>query len=158
MGVLDFLKKKEAPQICDGKEAILSVLYRMENRQKEAMLLMEDIEYTLQEETGDGLLQALISVLDTVYDFVLFAEDSGNGALSKQAAMMFSHARRSAAASGLTVVCVKGIAFDRNLHTIAATEQRHGVQSGHILQTLRCGYIHHDKIVRLAEVLVSADV
>jgi len=129
-------------------------LRRIENRQKEAALLLEDIDSALQEDDS-RLIHALIGILDMIHGFVAFAGKSKDDALLTQARMMYDSGRRAAHDAGLEVICAEGVSFDHRLHAIAATDHHQDLPNGYVIQTIRPGYLHNDKILRLADVAVN---
>lgn len=131
-----------------------SRLDKIENRQKETMLQIDDIDNFLQEDNNqDGLPEALMALIEIIYDFYLYAgQDS---ALYEQAQMMLNKAKKSAESVGLEVVGGKGEVFDFRLCTVQGTDDAPDLPDGCITQVLQCGFIFKDEILRRAVVVVN---
>ena len=127
---------------------------KIETKQKETIIQLEDIDSFLQDdEISGGLPEALMVLVETIYDFFLYTEP--DTPLFDQAKMMFDRAAKTAKGVGLEVVVDDGKNFDFRLHTAQGTENAHYLPDGHIVRTLQCGFIFKDEILRRAVVVVN---
>ena len=164
MALIDIFWKKPVAQISDPGiikineqlEEIRERLYRMENKQKETSLQLEEIDDFLQ--TGGSetvLINALIEVSDTIGDFFYFTAADFNSPLFEQAQMMWNTAKKTAEAAGLIIIDTSNEAFDFHLHSAESTEQNYDLPNGFVLHTLKCGYIYKDEVIRRAAVVIN---
>ena len=154
-------------QISDQIEnRIIKVIEKIESKQKETMLQLEDIDSLLQEELenrdnnnngngndNNGLPKALMALIETIYDFYLYVEPGTP--LFDQAEMMFGRSVKTAKDVELEVIVDEGANFDFRLHTAHGTEEEPNLPDGHIVKTLQCGFIYKDEILRRAVVIVN---
>jgi hypothetical protein len=156
LGFFDvFRKKKEVPVTENPLAEIGGVLRRIEGKQKEMGLLLEEIDEFLQGgQDGDSWARAFIDVLDLIYDFYRFAEQAPG--LARQGGVMLSAAKNAAARAGIAIIDPGNTPFDFNLHTAAENETHETIPRGHVIKTLTCGYSLNGKSLRPATVVVSA--
>ena len=144
------------PGIDERLAEINERLRKIENRQKETSLQLEEIDEFLQ---GGGnepaLVEAVIELSDIVGDFYYFAAAEADSPLLEQARMMLNAAKNAAEAAGLEIIEAGDESFDFRLHSAESTEQEDDMPNGHVIKTLKCGYIYRDKIIRRAVVVVN---
>ena len=131
-------------------------LRRIETRQKETSIQLEEIDELLQN-NGDetALVDALIALADTVGDFYFFAAEDQSSPLFEQAQMMRNRAESAVEAVGLEIIDASGEPFDFRLHSAEGTEQNPDIPNGYVIKTLKFGYIFQDKVIRRAAVIIN---
>ena len=165
MAFFDFFRKElkyyadEAAQsvvsdINEGLEEISGRLYKIETKQKETSIQLEELDDLLQNGGNKAaLVDALISLIDTIGDFYFFAD--ADSPLFEQARMMWNNARNAAKSAGLEVIIADNEPVNFFLHTIESAEQNFDMPNGYVVKTLKCGYIYQNEIVRRAVVTVN---
>ena len=131
-------------------------LRRIETRQKEISIQLEEIDEFLQ--TGGSetaLVDALIALTDTIGDFYFFAAADEESPLFEQAQMMWNNAQSAVEAAGLEIIDANNEPFDFRLHSAESTEQITEIPDGYVIKTLKLGYIYKDEIVRRAAVVIN---
>jgi molecular chaperone GrpE (heat shock protein) len=143
-------------------------LRRIETRQKETNLQIEEIDNYLQSEDDENVfIAALIALADIIEDFYHFAagdKDSANqgscnqgSALFEQAQIMWNAAKNKAVEAGLTIIDAEDEPFNFNIHSIKGTAWDDSLPAGYVIKILKCGYIFKDEIVRHAMVIVNKE-
>jgi len=131
-------------------------LRKVENRQKETGLQLEEIDGFLQ---GGGnepaLVDALIALTDTIGDFYYFAAADRDSPLYEQAMMMWNTAINAAEEAGLEMIDAACEPFDFSRHSVENVEQNDNIPNGYVIKTLKCGYVYRDEIIRRATVVVN---
>ena len=131
-------------------------LNRIENKQKETSLQLEEIDDFLQSAGGEtALIDSLIAVTDTIGDFYYFTASDSASSLFEQAQMMWNTAKKSLAAAEIILIDTKNEPFDFRLHSAENTEQNYDLPDGFVLHTLKCGYIYKDEVIRRAAVVIN---
>ena len=131
-------------------------LRRIETKQKETSIQLEEIDDFLQ--TGgneSALVDALVSLADTIGDFYYFAAEDEDSPLFEQARLMWNSASNAAAAAGLEIINANSEPFDFRIHSAESTEHDGSMPNGYVIRTLKCGYIYKDEIIRRAAVVVN---
>jgi len=137
-------------------EEISRRLYKIETKQKETSLQLEDIDDFIQNGGREtALIDTLISLADTIYDFYYYAGTDEDSPLSEQARMMWNSAKTAAESAGLEIIDAGSEPFDFNFHSAENTEQDCYLPNGYVIKTLKCGYIYKDEVVRRASVIVN---
>ena len=134
-------------------------LRKIENRQKETGIQLEEIDGFLQ---GGGnepvLVDALVMLIDIIEDFYCFASAEADSPLAEQSMMMWNTALSAAETAGIEIITAAFEPFDFNRHTAESTEQDGRAPNGYVIKTLKCGYIYKGEIVRRATVVVNKSV
>ena len=141
-------------------------LRRIETRQKETSIQIEEIDGILQGDRDETVfIDALVALVDIIGDFYYFAagenasSSSGSpdqgSALFEQAQMMWNTAKNEAGSAGLTVIDSTDEPFDFNIHSIEATAWDDSLPAGYVIKTIKCGYIFNDGIIRQAAVIIN---
>ena len=143
--------------ILDGRLAEISErLRRIESRQKETSLQIEEIDGFLQGGGNESVLvSVLIALLDSLEDFYHFAAGDTDSPLLEQAWMMWNAAKNAAESAGLEIIAAEYEPFDFLRHSAESAEQDNGIPSGYVIKTLKCGYIYRNDIIRRAAVVVN---
>ena len=145
------------PGINERLAEISERLRRIENKQKETSLQLEEIDDFLQR--GDSnesvLVNALTALSDTIGDFYYFAAADADSPLFEQARMMWNAAKSEAEAAGLEMIDACHEPFDFRRHSAEGTEQDDDMPNGYVIKTLKCGYVYKDEIFRRAAVVVN---
>ena len=149
-----FWKKKG--QVIDAQDlsGVEVILGRIETRQKEASLQLEEISEFLQDGV-DEAAEAAMALFGVVFDFSEFCNRSGDAALIEQAIMMRNHGVRVLEKAGFGVIEPYRVPFDFNLHTIEDKEDVDGLPDGLVIRTLKPGFVRGGKILRRAAVVVN---
>jgi len=143
-------------QVSENFSEIHGYLRRIETKQKEISLQMEEIDSQLH---GDGdeaaYVSAVIALADIIEDFYAFAAEDMDSPFFSQAQMMWNLAKSKAEAAGLTIIDAFEEPFDYTVHSIEGTAFDDGLPTGYVIKTLKCGYIFKDEIIRPAAVIVN---
>ena len=131
-------------------------LRRIETRQKETIIQLEEIDDFLQNNGNETtLIDALIALADTIGDFYFFAASDQNSPLFEQASMMWNRAKSAVEAVGLDIIEAENEPFDFRLHSAESAEQNMEIPNGYVIKTLKFGYIYQDKVIRRAAVVIN---
>ena len=131
-------------------------LRRIETKQKETSLQIEEIDNHLQSDGDETVfISALIALSDIIEDFYYFAAEDENSPLFEQAQMMWNAAKNKAETAGLTLIDSADEPFDFNIHSIKGTAYDESLPTGYVIKTLKCGYIFKDELIRHAAVIVN---
>jgi molecular chaperone GrpE (heat shock protein) len=129
-------------------------LCKIETKQKETSIQLEDLDELLQDGGNKAaLIDALIALVDTIGDFYFFAHE--DSPLSEQARMMWNTAKNAAKSAGLEVIVAANEPVNFYLHAIESAEQNFDMPNGYVIKTLKCGYIYQNEIIRRAVVTVN---
>jgi molecular chaperone GrpE (heat shock protein) len=130
-------------------------LRRIEIKQKETSIQLEEIDNSLQNGSETALVDALIALTDTVADYYFFASGDEGSPLFEQAQMMWNRAKNAAEAAGLEIIEPDNEPFDFRLHSVESVGQDINIPSGYAIKTLKFGYIYKGEVVRRAAVVVN---
>jgi len=131
-------------------------LRRIENRQKETSIQLEEIDNFLQDGGNENaLINSLIALADTIGDFYFFAAADLNSPLFEQAQMMWNKAKSAIEAVGLEIIDANNVVFDFRLHSAESAEQDINIPNGHVIKTLKLGYMYQDEVIRRAAVIIN---
>jgi molecular chaperone GrpE (heat shock protein) len=167
MAFLDFFRKElkyytdaaagsAVFNINEGLAEISGRLYKIEAKQKETSIQLEELDDLLQNGGNKtALIDALITVIDTIEDFYFFAGADADSPLFEQAQMMWNTAKNAARSAGLEIINAVNEPVNFYLHTIESTEQNFDMSNGYVIKTLKCGYIYQNEIIRRAVVIVN---
>jgi molecular chaperone GrpE (heat shock protein) len=167
MAFLDFFRKElkyyadAAAQsvvfnINEGLTEISERLRRIETKQKETSIQLEELDDLLQSDGNKtALIDALSALVDTIGDFYFFASADSNSPLFEQAQMMWNTAKNAARSAGLEIINAANEPVNFYLHTRESTEQNFDMPNGYIIKTLKCGLLYQNEIIRRAVVVVN---
>jgi molecular chaperone GrpE (heat shock protein) len=131
-------------------------LRRIETRQKETSIQLEEIDEFLQNGRNETvLIDTLIALADTIGDFYFFAAADEDLPLFEQAQMMWNKTKSALEAVGLDVIDAGNEPFDFRFHSAESTEQDPEIPNGYVIKTLKFGYIYDDKVIRRAAVIIN---
>jgi len=131
-------------------------LRRIETRQKETSIQLEEIDSFLQNNGNEtALIDTLIALTDTIADFYLFTAEDEGSPLFEQASMMLNKAKRAVEDAGLEIIDAVNEPFDFSLHSAETTGQNTEIPSGYVIKTLKFGYIYKDEVLRRAAVVIN---
>ncbi len=122
-------------------------------RKRMAREKVEAVQYA-----NRGLLEQLLPVIDN-FDMGLKAAESAEGpaaVILQGMAMVRKQFDDFLAEQGVETVPSDGLAFDPNVHEALKQEPHGSVPEGHVIHTLRRGYRLKDRLLRAANVVVSA--
>ena len=145
---------KAEPEAVNLLLEIKEYLNRVEKKQKESSLQLDDISEMLGGDTG-VYIDALIETADVIEDFYRYAVESSEVSLYTQAKMMWDSAKSTLENAGLEVIDDKGAVFDFKYHTAKGTSSVLGVPDGCILKIIKSGYVKNGDIIRQASVIVN---
>ena len=169
MGLINFFRRKAKtgtgpmaqsvdPDISERLTEISGRLRKIESKQKEMGLQLEEIDVFLHNDGDDehALVDALIALVDTIEDFYHFAAGSEDSPFFEQARMMWNAAKGAAGNAGLEMIENSGEPFDFQRCSVESTEYDGSLPIGYIIKTLKCGYIYKDQMMRRAAVVVNS--
>jgi molecular chaperone GrpE (heat shock protein) len=131
-------------------------LRRIETKQKETSIQLEEIDNFLQDGGNETVLvDALVELADTIGDFYFFANPDQSSPLFEQASMMWNSAISALEAVGLDIIDAGNEPFDFRLHSAEGVEQNMDIPNGYVIKTLRFGYIYKNEVVRRAAVVIN---
>jgi len=131
-------------------------LRRIENKQKEMNIQLEEIDEFVQNGGNETvLIDTLISLADTIGDFYFFAVADENSPLFEQARMMWNSAKNAVEAVGLKIIDASNEPFDFRFHSVESAGQDMEMPNGYIIKTLKFGYIYKDEVIRRAAVIIN---
>jgi molecular chaperone GrpE len=122
-------------------------------RKRMAREKFEAIQYA-----NRGLLEQLLPIIDN-FEMGLKAAESaeGSGSIILQGmGMVRKQLEDFLGEQGVEIVPSDGVAFDPNVHEALKQEPHESVPEGQILYTMRRGYRLKDRLLRAANVVVSA--
>lgn len=122
-------------------------------RKRMAREKFEAIQYA-----NRGLLEQLLPIIDN-FEMGLKAAESaeGTGSIILQGmGMVRKQLEDFLGEQGVEIVASDGVAFDPNVHEALKQEPHESVPEGQILYTMRRGYRLKDRLLRAANVVVSA--
>jgi molecular chaperone GrpE (heat shock protein) len=114
--------------------------------------LKENVES--ERRRADGLLTAVIGLCDTLEDFFVYASNTGDGELTRQANMMRNNSAHIIERAGLVRVGEVNRPFDPETHTVRAAMASHFPRE-HVAELLQSGYRYLGDIVRKAAIVIS---
>ena len=181
MGLASFFRKKPQPDIApvqsidpdilrylsdiSGRVAEVSWrlsviderLRKVESEEKEISLQLEAIDGSLHNDNADeyALVGGLIALADTVEDFYRFAAVSEDTAFFEQARMMWNAVKNAAENAGLEMIESSGEPFDFERCSVEDTRYDENLPVGYSIETLKCGYVYKDHMMRRAAVVVN---
>ena len=167
MAFINFFRKKTKHTVNTAEQSIYSGigerlteicerLRRIENRQKETSLQLDEIDGFLQDGSNESVMvEALTALLDIIGDFYYFAVCEEDSPLFEQARMMWDAAKNAAEAVGLEIIDAVCEPFDFSRHSTEVVEQDYNMPNSYVIKTLKCGYIYKDEIIRKAFVVVN---
>jgi len=131
-------------------------LHRIDIKQKETSIQLEEIDALLQNDNEENsLIDALIGLIGIIGDFYYFAAADTNSSLFEQAQMMWNTAIKAAQEAGLQIIDAGNEPFDFNFHSAESTEQNHSLPNGYVIKTLKCGYIYKGIVLQRASVVIN---
>jgi len=164
-------KKKEQPEIqtaAIAPVADFSELYghfteikdrlrKMENKQKEMSLQLDEINGFLQDgdDSESNLINSIVAATDNIETFYRFAAENENQPLFEQADMMWKSAKNAAEAAGLEIIDEDHAPFDFQRHSTESVGCDENIPSGYIIKVLKCGYTYRGMVMRRAAVEVN---
>ena len=152
----DLSAQNAASGINENLAEMADRLRRIETKQKETSIQLEEIDDFLQTGGSEStLVEALTALVDTIGDFYYFAADDEGSPLFDQAQLMWNAARNAAATAGLEIIDAGSEPFDFRLHSVESAGQDYTMPNGYVIRTLKCGYIYKDEIIRRAAVVVN---
>jgi len=122
-------------------------------RKRMAREKFEAIQYA-----NRGLLEQLLPIIDN-FEMGLKAAESleGSGSIILQGmSMVRKQLEDFLGEQGVEIVASDGVAFDPNLHEALKQENHASAPEGQVLYTMRRGYRLKDRLLRAANVVVSA--
>jgi len=130
-------------------------LHKIDLKQKETSLQIEEINDFIQNNSENDFIDALIDLVDSIGDFYYFSAADTESPLHEQAQMMWNTAIITVRSTGLDIIEAENEQFDFRFHSVECTEQDNDIPNGYIIKTLKCGYIYKDKIIRRASVVLN---
>jgi len=147
----------ELKQTAGILEGLVTNLRKVDNRQKETSIQLDEISELLQEDTSEVrlLIDALTAIAGQLENFYLFASEDKQSSLFEQAGMMWGAARKSLEGAGITTIGGEGFPVDFLLHSPVRTDADERFPEGYVLKTLESGYVYKSEIIKRASVIVN---
>ena len=169
MAIFDFFTKRRRPEyevlqkkIQTDEEVYKNFLARFDslekialainNRQKEMIIQLEELDASING-GSEGHFEQLIALSDIIYDFVIYSMKDES--IAEQAKMMWLGSTAALKKAGIEVLEPTGETFNYLLHIIHGTTSRLCSPDECIYETLKCGYVYGDNILRRATVIVN---
>ena len=169
MALLNFLTKKSKPvcvvlqkklqadaehrkKISGQLAALEKIAASIDNRQKEMVIQLEELDAFINEDS-DGHFEPLMALSDIIYDLFCYSKKDAN--IAAQAQMMWQGATAALKKAGIEVLAPTGETFSYCLHVAHGTTSEPDIGHDCISETLKCGYVFGDRILRRAIVMVN---
>jgi len=131
-------------------------LRRIDNKQKEMNIQLEEIDEFLQNDGNETVfIDTLIALVDTIGDFYFYTIGNRDSPLFEQAQMMWNNAKNAVEAVGLDIIDASNEPFDFRFHSVESAEENLDIPNGYVIKTLKFGYIYNDEVVRRAAVIIN---
>ena len=142
-------------EICTRLAEQGECLRRIETRQKETSLQLDELDNMLQNSSDTDLVSALVTLIDIIDDFYYFAAADPLSPLFEQAQMMKNKAISAAENTGLKIIESENEPFDFRFHSAETTSEDSNIPNGSVIKTLKCGYIYGEQVIRRAAVVIN---
>ncbi len=166
-------ESKSSESISTGSSEV-SILYeefnmnlkRSDKRQMEISLMLEEISENVQQindlnceqenqiKNEEQIINSLLNILDIVEDFYLLSVKDSNSSGCSEAETLWNSILKKISVIGLNRIYDEKTPSDIRLNTIVGTDYDDYISKGHIIKTLRSGYLYKDKVIRKSEVIV----
>ena len=133
-------------------EGLEKIAIAIDNRQKEMVIQLEELDASVNEGSG-GHFEPLMTLSDIIYDFFCYSKK--DAAIAEQARMMWHGTTQSLKKAGLEVLEPTGETFNHCLHVAHGIISDPGTPHETVSETLKCGYVFGDRILRRATVVVN---
>ncbi len=175
--LVEDLKQKDSPgqgELIEAIKGFSNVFKRIGKEQykssqqlEEIVILLEEYKKTdqdlqdIQQEAKikskevEGLLGALLELVDYLEDIYIYAQQSGQELLKEQVSMQWRKAVQLLETQGITLTQGVGQYFNVNLHKAREVKEQPEYPHGYILKVTKNGYMHKGKVIRKAEVIVN---
>jgi len=138
-------------------------LNKLGKSQKEISFNVEEIYEFVQElkEAEDKKLNKydfinnLISIVDIIEDFYVFASEKDDQVIASHAEMLWNSVLKKISLFGLSRICDERTDFDVAYNTIVGLDEDLTIPVGFIIKTIKSGYIYDGKVVRKSSVIVN---
>ena len=169
MAIFDFFTKKRIP-VCDALQkkmqadeehqkkimerlgGLEKIANAIDNRQKEMIIQLEELDASINV-NSDGHLEQLMALSDIIYDFFCYSRKDAT--IATQARMMWQGTISALKKAGMEVLEPTGDTFNYILHIAHGTTSEPDIPHECISETLKCGYVFGDRILRRATVIVN---
>ena len=169
MAILNFFTKKSKPgcvalhkklqadaehrkKISEQLAALEKIATTLDHRQKEMIIQLEELDAFISE-GSEGHFEPLMALSDIIFDFYCYSKKDAN--IAAQARMMWQGAAAALKKAGIEVLAPTGENFSYCLHIAHGTTSEPDIGHECISETLKCGYVFGDKILRRATVMVN---
>ena len=139
-------------QILERFKNLEKVIAAMDKRQKEMVIQLEELDSLMNEDTAK-VSKSFLTLSDIIYDFYCYSKKDEH--VSDQAHMMWQNAVSTLKKSDIEVVQPTGDVFNYHLHIAHSVTNDPEIPNEHVSETLKCGYVSNDTILRRATVMVN---
>ena len=133
-------------------EGLEKIANAIDNRQKEMVIQLDELDATINEDSWMHF-ESLMSLADIIYDFFCYSKK--DEAIDAQARMMWQSTTSALKKVGIEVLLPTGETFNYLLHMAHSTTSEPGIPNEIVSETLKCGYVFGDRILRRATVIVN---
>ena len=169
MAIFDFFSKRSKPEggilqkkiqadeeffkkFLERFDSLEKIALAVDNRQKEMIIQLEELDASINEDTK-GHLEQLMSLSDIIYDF--FSYSKKDESIAEQAKMMWLSSKAVLMKAGIEVLEPTCETFNHLLHIAHDTTSQLDIPDEYVYETLKCGYVFGEQILRRATVVVN---
>ena len=143
-------EKEPVEDLAHWKETALRSRAELENfRKRMSREKLDAVRYGTQ-----SLLEELLPVIDNFEMGLMAAEQDQDSMIYQGMAMVKKQLDDFLEGQGVKALATEG-EFDPNRHDAVAEEESDEVEPGHIIRTMRRGYLLNDRLLRAASVVVA---
>lgn len=130
-------------------------LGKIETKQKEISLQLDDIGETIDNPKDIEMAEAMIAIADNIENFYRFTQENNNESLSEQARIMWESAKKSIEGADIEIIEDRGCPPNVKRHSTETAGRDENIPHGYIIGTLRCGYVYKGEVLRKASVKIN---
>ena len=145
-------RAKHRQRVTDKLSSLEKIADTIDKRQREMVIQLDELDASISVDPR-GQAEPLIMVADIVFDFFVYSKK--DPVIWPQALMMWQGTMDALKKAGMEVLVPMGEPFNYNLHEAIGTTCEPGIPHGCVTDTLKCGYVQADRILRRAMVMVN---
>ena len=138
-------------------------LNKLSKSQKEMSFNVEEVHEFVQELKEEennrlserDLINNIISIVDIIENFYIFALGENNQTIVPHAEMLWNSALKKISLFGLSRIYDEKTDFDVEYNTIVGIDEDITIPVGFIIKTVKSGYIYDGKIIRKSSVIAN---
>ena len=143
---------EHSSKVLEHLNCLEKIAITIDNRQKEMVIQLDELDAVVNEDPQKQF-EPLMALSDIIYDFFCYSKK--DEAIIDQARMMWQGTTSALKKVGMEVVDPTGETFNYILHIAHSTTSEPDIPHECISETLKCGYVYGDKILRRATVIVN---